>query len=90
VIAPVIATRSSPRPVNASASLRIAAQLKSIRHGYHNIVDILEIANTRLTSAMSIADWFRVSEKVCVFSGASAISRSVVRQWPKENRPLVK
>lgn len=47
-------------------------------YDYHTIIDMLEISNTKLTAKMSVDDWFKISDRICVFDGASSIPRSSV------------
>ena len=45
---------------------------------YHNIIDMLEISNTKLTEKMKIEDWINIEVGYSVFNGAMRISDDFV------------
>lgn len=48
---------------------------------YHNILDMLEISNTKLTERMSVEDWFQIPKGVNVFDGAMILDKEFVEQF---------
>lgn len=49
---------------------------------YQNILDMLEITNTKLSENMSVSDWYHIDgEKWCVFDGAARISERTAMKY---------
>lgn len=49
---------------------------------YENLLDMLEITNTKLTETMEMSDWFTIdTREECVFDGAARISERLARNY---------
>jgi len=48
---------------------------------YHDVIDMLEISNIKLTTNMKAEDWFKISDDICVFDGAARLSERQVRKY---------
>ena len=48
---------------------------------YHNIIDMLEISNTKLTDKMKIRDWIDIEVGYSVFDGAMRLSADFVQMF---------
>ena len=48
---------------------------------YHNILDMLEISNTKLTKDMKIEDWIEIEEAYDVFEGAMMLPQEFVNMF---------
>ncbi|AZD28866.1 restriction endonuclease [Pseudomonas chlororaphis] len=48
---------------------------------YNNILDMLEISNTKLVENMKVEDWYKIPEDCCVFDGAALVSESFALKY---------